>query len=59
LHLTLPEKAKRRTQTDIELEDSIKSEFVEIILPNDCSVIGKQIVQLRKRRSFKQSVRLP
>ncbi|MFA4852624.1 MAG: hypothetical protein WC599_08905 [Bacteroidales bacterium] len=36
MHLTLPEKAKRRTQTDIELEDSIKSEFVEIIRAVSC-----------------------
>lgn len=46
LHLILPEKAKRRTHADIELEDSLKSEFVEIILPAECSVIGKSIVQL-------------
>jgi len=46
LHLTLPEKAKMRTPTDIELTDSIKSVFKEIIIPAKGSVIGKQIVQL-------------
>ena len=46
LHLTLPEKAKMRTPTDIELTDSIKSVFKEIIIPTKGSVIGKQIVQL-------------
>jgi len=46
LHLTLPEQLKQRTQTDIELNDSIKSHLTEIILTNSCSVIGKQIVQV-------------
>lgn len=46
LRLTLPEKVKQRTQTDIELADSIKSEFTEIIIPGQSIAIGKQIVML-------------
>jgi len=46
LHLTLPEKLKQRTQTDIALNDGIMSNLIEITISNDCSAIGKQIVQL-------------
>jgi len=46
LQLTLPENLKPRKQTDIELNDVIKSILKEIIIPENCSVIGKQIVQL-------------
>ena len=46
LHLTLPEKLKQRTKSDIELSDSIKSKLTEIIVPDNCAVTGKQIVQL-------------
>jgi cell volume regulation protein A len=46
LHLTLPEKLKQRTKTDIELDDGIKSYLTEITIPDNCSIIGKQIVQL-------------
>ena len=46
LRLTLPEKVKQKTQTDIELSESIKSEFVEIKLSEDSIAAGKEIVQL-------------
>jgi cell volume regulation protein A len=46
LHLTLPEGLKQRTQTDIELYDGIKSSLTEIIIPENCPIIGKQVVQL-------------
>ena len=46
LHLTLPEKVKQRTQTDIELSDSIKSVLTEILISDNCWASGKQIVQL-------------
>jgi cell volume regulation protein A len=46
LHLTLPEKAKQRTITDIELDDSVKSILTEILIPENCRVTGKQIVDL-------------
>jgi len=46
LHLTLPEKLKQRTQTDMEINDSLKSIYSVIEIPESSSVIGKQIVQL-------------
>jgi len=46
LHLTLPEKLKQRTQTDIVLNDGIMSKLTEIVIPDNCVIIGKQIVQL-------------
>jgi len=46
LHLTLPEQLKQRTLTDIVLSDSIMSNLTEIMIPDNCSIIGKQVVQL-------------
>jgi cell volume regulation protein A len=46
LKLTIPEKEKQRTQTDIVLDDSIKKVLTEIVVPGNCSAIGKQIVEL-------------
>jgi len=46
LHVLLPENVKRKTQTDIELSDTVKSELVEIILPETSSILGKKIVEL-------------
>lgn len=46
LNLTLPEELKKRTKTDMELSDSIKSLLTEIQIPENSSVAGKQIVQL-------------
>ncbi|HRZ77496.1 MAG TPA: potassium/proton antiporter, partial [Bacteroidales bacterium] len=46
LHLLIPEELKQRTSLDRELEDSIKSLFTQITIPQGCPVAGKQIVQL-------------
>lgn len=46
LGLTLPENLKPRTQTDLELNDSIKSKLREVVIPATSSVVGKQIVQI-------------
>jgi potassium/hydrogen antiporter len=46
LHLTLPEELKQRNPTDLELNDSIKSHLTELVLSENCSIIGKQIVQI-------------
>lgn len=46
LKVTLPEKLKPRTLSDLELTDTIKSTITEIIIPENCCIIGKQIVQL-------------
>ena len=46
LKLTLPEKFKKRTNTDMVLSDSIKSLLTEIKIREGNPVVGKQIVQL-------------
>lgn len=46
LNITLPQNLKKRTQTDMELTDSLKSVLTEIIIPMYSSIRGKQIVQL-------------
>lgn len=46
LHLTVPEKVKQRNLTDIEISDSVKSFFTEILIPGDCNLTGKPIVEL-------------
>lgn len=46
LKVTVPKKAKKMTALDMELYDTIQSEFVEIILPGDSNAIGKAIVKL-------------
>ncbi|MBE0640486.1 MAG: cation:proton antiporter, partial [Bacteroidales bacterium] len=47
LHLLIPEELKKRNTIDRELEDTIKSLFTLITVPEGCTAIGKQIVQLR------------
>ncbi len=44
--LTMPESDKPRTQTDIELQNSIKKILTEIIISPECESAGKQIVNL-------------
>ncbi len=46
LHVALPAKLKQRTLSDLELTDSIKSNLTEIVIPEGCTSIGKQIVHL-------------
>jgi len=46
LHLVLPEKAKYRTLSDLELSNSIKSDLTEVVIPENCNSIGKQVVEL-------------
>ncbi|MFO7656364.1 MAG: potassium/proton antiporter [Bacteroidales bacterium] len=56
LHLTVPEKAKQRTPTDMELEDSIKSMLTTITIPEDCEAIGKQVVELKLPKTILISI---
>lgn len=44
--LTMPENDKPRTQTDIELSNSIKKILTEIVVSPECESAGKQIVNL-------------
>jgi len=46
LHVAIPPKAKRRSGLDFELTDKIKSEMVEIILPENPQSVDKRIVEL-------------
>lgn len=47
LKVNVPKKAKKITPLDMELYDTIQSEFVEIILPGNSPAIGKPIVKLK------------
>jgi potassium/hydrogen antiporter len=47
LKVTVPKKAKKITPLDMELYDSMQSEFVEVILPGDSPAVDKAIVQLK------------
>ncbi|HET9429871.1 MAG TPA: cation:proton antiporter, partial [Chitinophagaceae bacterium] len=47
LHVTVPRKARKFTPLDMELYDTIQSEFVEIILPGNSKAVGKAIVKLK------------
>ncbi len=46
LGVDLPGKVRRRTSLDIELSDGVQSEFTEIDLPEDASVVGRPLVEL-------------
>ncbi len=47
LRVTVPKKAKKISSLDMELYDTIQSEFVEIILPGNSEAVGKAIVKLK------------
>jgi potassium/hydrogen antiporter len=47
LKVTVPKKAKKLSALDMELYDTIQSEFVEIILPGNSIAVGKEIVKLK------------
>lgn len=47
LKVTVPKKVRKITEHDMELYDTVKSEFVEVILRGDSSAVGKQIVKLK------------
>jgi cell volume regulation protein A len=46
LHVSVPGKIKRKFPIDIELRDDQKSELVELDIPDNSGVIGKQVVQI-------------
>lgn len=46
LHVALPGAAKRRTATDLLLNDGVKSEVEEFILTENSPCIGKKIIDL-------------
>lgn len=46
LHVSLPQKVKRKNKIDMLLDEGIKSELREVQLPVDSSVAGKSILEL-------------
>lgn len=46
LHVALPAKVKQKTILDKFLSDEAKSEFTELVLPEDSRVVGKRIVDI-------------
>jgi cell volume regulation protein A len=51
LKVTVPQKAKKISEYDMEVYDTVKSELVEIILPGNSKAIGKPIVKLKIPKS--------
>jgi cell volume regulation protein A len=47
----VPQKAKKITEYDMEVYDTVKSELVEIILPGNSPAVGRPIVKLKIARS--------
>jgi len=47
LKVAVPTRAKKITPLDMELYDTIQSEFVEIILPGSSPAVGRAIVKLK------------
>ena len=46
LHVSVPEKIKRKFPLDIELKDNFKSELVELDIPAGSTAIGKAVMEL-------------
>jgi len=46
LHVSVPEKIKRKFPLDIELKDNFNSELVELDIPPGSTAIGKAVMQL-------------
>ena len=46
LHVALPKRVKRRVPTDLILADEAKTNISEIVIPDDCYAIDKEIVNL-------------
>jgi len=51
LHVSLPERVRRRTQLEVELSETFRSEISEIRIPSGGSAAGRKIVDLRFPRS--------
>lgn len=46
LHLSVPEKIKRKFPLDIETKENFKSELIELDIPGSSSAIGKSVMSL-------------
>lgn len=47
LHVSVPEKLKRKFPLDIELSDDFKSELIELDITHDSPSVGKAVVELK------------
>jgi cell volume regulation protein A len=47
LHVSVPEKLKRKFPLDIELGDDFKSELIELDITHDSPSVGKAVVELK------------
>jgi cell volume regulation protein A len=47
LKVTVPQKAKKITEYDMEVYDTVKSELVEVNLPGNSQAVGRPIVKLK------------
>jgi cell volume regulation protein A len=46
LHVSVPEKLRRKFPLDIELKDDLKSELIEVDIPEGAGAVGKSLVEL-------------
>jgi cell volume regulation protein A len=46
LHVSVPEKVRRKFPLDIELKDDSKSDLLEVDIPGNSPVVGRQVVEL-------------
>jgi cell volume regulation protein A len=46
LHVSVPGAIKRKFPIDLEMNDDLKSELVELDIPDDSPVLGKAVVQI-------------
>lgn len=51
LHVSVPEKLKRKFPIDVELKDDMKSTLVEVDVPNTSPAVGKPVVDLSLPKS--------
>jgi cell volume regulation protein A len=51
LHVNVPEKIKRSFPLDIELKEDLKSELIEMDIPDDSPAVGKPVVDLNLPKS--------
>jgi cell volume regulation protein A len=46
LHVSVPEKVKRKFPLDIEMKDDFSSELMELDIPVHSTAVGKQVLEL-------------
>jgi cell volume regulation protein A len=51
LHVSVPDKVKRKFPLDIEMKENINSELIEVDLPETSSAVGKQVLELKLPKS--------